>query len=158
MGDSDCWSIFLEQFATENGAYINQSDGVYMLGQMYSFDKKLEVVAVFWLALIWDYQQGKKVKHGVVPKYAVWVPSSWTRSTVRLWYTAGSCRRPTYLAALVLRRTLERNLLTNLTILCCYNCKWRIPLAHCWATCIGFTSILASWLTKAPSHRFLTAF
>ena len=68
MGDSDCWSIFLEQFATENGAYINQSDGVYMLGQMYSFDKKLEVAAVFWLALIWDYQQGKKVKHGVVAK------------------------------------------------------------------------------------------
>ena len=47
MPNSDDESHFLQQFAAENGACVNQNNGVYVRGQRYSFARKLEVAAMF---------------------------------------------------------------------------------------------------------------
>ena len=47
MSDQDDQSNFMELFAAENGAYLNQNNGVYVRGQTYSFAKKLEVAAAY---------------------------------------------------------------------------------------------------------------
>ena len=52
MPNSDDESNFLQQFAAENGACVNQNDGVYVHDQRYSFARKLEVLVMFRLASI----------------------------------------------------------------------------------------------------------
>ena len=68
MSNSDDELNFTQQFAAENGAEVNQSNGIYVRGQRYSFAKKLEVAAKFRLASRRAQRQGKKVKIAVVTK------------------------------------------------------------------------------------------
>ena len=68
MSNSDDELNLIQQFAAENGACINQSNGIYVRGHRYSFAKKLEVAAKFRLASSRAQQQEKKVKLDIVAK------------------------------------------------------------------------------------------
>ena len=68
MSNSDDKSNFLQPFAAENGACVNQSNGIYVRGQRYSFAKKLDAAAVYEFSSSHARQQGKTAKPGSIAK------------------------------------------------------------------------------------------